>query len=207
MEITAVALHKCAIVHYGLRAVLEEKYDCNLLGAVSAGEAQMHMRSYACNIMFIELPEFTSSVASFTSSLPVICLSDSSKVDILQDAISLGASGYLLMSDEIDEYYIVLESALKGKLRARSEDVKRLINKLEENRRVSTEALSDLTSREVDVLELLVQGKDNKEIADELSIAYGTARNKVWQILSKTHQPNRTALALWAVENNIVDRE
>ena len=67
------------------------------------------------------------------------------------------------------------------------------------------EPVSDLTSRELDVLRLVAAGKPNKEIATELDISERTARTHVSRILRKLGLSSRTQAALWAVRQGLVD--
>ncbi len=60
-----------------------------------------------------------------------------------------------------------------------------------------------LTPREVQVLQLIVQGRSNKEIAKTLGISLDTVKEHVHNILSKTSQLDRTQAALWAVRHEI----
>jgi DNA-binding NarL/FixJ family response regulator len=67
--------------------------------------------------------------------------------------------------------------------------------------------VSELTSRELDVLRLVAAGKPNKEIAAELAISERTARTHVSRILRKLGLSSRTQAALWAVREGIVEVE
>jgi DNA-binding NarL/FixJ family response regulator len=65
--------------------------------------------------------------------------------------------------------------------------------------------ISDLTSRELDVLRLVAAGEPNKQIATELAISERTARTHVSRILSKLRLSSRTEAALWAVNEGLVE--
>lgn len=67
--------------------------------------------------------------------------------------------------------------------------------------------ISELTSRELDVVRLVASGKPNKEIAAELAISERTARTHVSRILRKLHLSSRTQAALWAVREGLVEVE
>jgi DNA-binding NarL/FixJ family response regulator len=69
------------------------------------------------------------------------------------------------------------------------------------------ERISELTSRELDVLRLVAAGKPNKQIAAELAISERTARTHVSRILRKLHLSSRTQAALWAVRKGLVEVE
>ena len=60
-----------------------------------------------------------------------------------------------------------------------------------------------LTARELDVVKLVAQGYDNKEIAGELYLAEGTVRNQISKILEKLELKDRTQLAVYAVKHGL----
>jgi DNA-binding NarL/FixJ family response regulator len=82
---------------------------------------------------------------------------------------------------------------------------RRLISPLREGRGI--EPISELTSRELDVLRLVAAGEPNKQIAAELGISERTARTHVSRILRKLHLSSRTQAALWAVGEGLVEVE
>ena len=61
----------------------------------------------------------------------------------------------------------------------------------------------DLTSRERDILDLIGDGLSNREIGDKLSLAEGTVKNHVSNILSKLHARSRTELAVRALKGTL----
>lgn len=58
------------------------------------------------------------------------------------------------------------------------------------------DSFAGLTERELDVLELVAEGLDNREIASRLFLSEGTVRNRISDILAKTNISNRTKLAV-----------
>ncbi len=63
-----------------------------------------------------------------------------------------------------------------------------------------------LTPREIEVLELMVKGETNKEIADSLCVAESTVKNHLRNILAKLHLRNRAQAAAYALREGLVDR-
>lgn len=63
----------------------------------------------------------------------------------------------------------------------------------------------DLTNREIEVLQLIVNGHSNEEIANKLFITVSTAKIRVHHILDKLAVKNRTTAAITAIKNNIVN--
>jgi len=65
----------------------------------------------------------------------------------------------------------------------------------------------DLTSRQLDVLRLIVKGRSNKEIAEELAITIVTVKLHVGQILTKLGASDRTQAAMTALQRGIIHSE
>ena len=68
---------------------------------------------------------------------------------------------------------------------------------------IASEEETGLTARELDVVKLVAQGYDNKEIAAELYLAEGTVRNQISKILEKLELKDRTQLAVYAVKHGL----
>jgi DNA-binding NarL/FixJ family response regulator len=68
------------------------------------------------------------------------------------------------------------------------------------------EIVDNLTSREIDILELVVEGMTNKEIASALNISENTVKIHLRNILDKLHLQNRIQAAVYAVRQGLVDK-
>ena len=107
----------------------------------------------------------------------------------IQQALSAGADGYLLKTDEI--------SGVAGKLRALIQGAGVLdIEVLKKLTEKENPALETLTNRERDIVRLVAQGLKNKEIAEQLFLSEGTVRNNIVTIMEKLQVSNRTQLGM-----------
>jgi len=114
----------------------------------------------------------------------------------IQQALSAGADGYLLKTDEIE--------TIAGKLRALMSDVGILdADVLKQLTRPVNPLMDSLSTRERDITRLVAQGLTNKEIANQLFLSEGTVRNKILMIMEKLDVNNRTQLgiAYYEMEN------
>jgi NarL family two-component system response regulator LiaR len=113
----------------------------------------------------------------------------------VRDAIQAGAIGYLLKADLVQ----AIRAAVQGQPTLYPEAQRHLM------RHVTTpptrSLVDDLTPRERDVLQLIVQGQSNKEIADSLRVTEGTVKGHVSAILFKLGVADRTQAALYAVKH------
>ena len=122
------------------------------------------------------------------------------------DSILAGANGYLLKDASMDEIVAAVRSTAAGE----SWISPRIAGRLVERLRATVAGLdvagrrAELTGREIEVLRLLAQGRDNGEIARSLHISPQTAKNHVSSILAKLELENRIQAAVFAVRAGLV---
>lgn len=110
-------------------------------------------------------------------------------------ALQSGAQGYLLKTMYCDEIIDAIRTVNEGRRYIPTPVAARLAERL---------ASSDLTGREIEVLELIVQGKSNKRIADVLAITEPTVKGHVSNILGKLGVDDRTQAATAAIQRGII---
>ncbi|MDR2115411.1 MAG: response regulator transcription factor [Planctomycetaceae bacterium] len=99
---------------------------------------------------------------------------------------------------KIIEYSVLLKSVTR---QCFLEEIRRIFFK---GKRYKSQKTNSLTSRETEILGLIVQGFRNKEIARSLDISLDTVKEHIKNILRKTSLSDRTQAALWAVRQEIV---
>jgi DNA-binding NarL/FixJ family response regulator len=126
--------------------------------------------------------------------------------DELFDAIRSGAKGYLLKSVPIHTLLKNLRTIQAGDAVLSPTMTGRVMEefaRLGDGRRHQHQRLSLLTPRETEVLQQIVRGSSNKEIAGELFMAENTVKRHVHNILEKLELPNRRAAAKWARQQGL----
>jgi DNA-binding NarL/FixJ family response regulator len=112
----------------------------------------------------------------------------------IQQALTAGAAGYLLKTDETELMASKLRTLMSGSGVLDSNVLKQLIRPI-------SPKIEQLSTRERDITRLVAQGLTNKEIASQLFLSEGTIRNKVLVIMDKLDVNNRTQLAVAYYEN------
>jgi DNA-binding NarL/FixJ family response regulator len=140
----------------------------------------------------------------------VIILTTYDSDDLIFDSICAGAQAYLLKDAEETEILDTSRTVSRGQSRLAPNVARKL---LDEFRRVRGAPRIDgcgqngtdepLTDRENDILQLIVAGKGNREIATQLGLAEGTVKNYVSRILEKLNARSRTELAIKALNRRI----
>ncbi|MFN7172079.1 MAG: response regulator [Fimbriimonadaceae bacterium] len=129
--------------------------------------------------------------------------------DTIFEAFRSGALGYILKTSTPSELMEAVRSAYIGEARITPSVAARLISdfrRIEEDEEIEETEMYELSDRELEILQLLAQGKRNKEIADELEIAEKTVKNHVSAILKALHVNSRTEAAMKAVKARLVQR-
>lgn len=139
-------------------------------------------------------------------SVNIIILTISDDETDIFEAIQSGARGYLIKNINEDQLISMIEGVAQGEasfsgiIAAKILQEFQKLNQKQEDKLSSSEKLTD---REKEVLELIVQGLSNKEIATTLNVTSGTIKNHVASILYKLHLKNRLEAAVYALHHRM----
>jgi DNA-binding NarL/FixJ family response regulator len=130
--------------------------------------------------------EATCELKKIFPDVKVLVLSMYKDRELLYQAISSGADGYVLKEDSDKELYSAIKKVRQGKIYISPRLTEGLTNDLTQTRRgIFKPAFEPLTKREMEVLRLIAQGKSSKEIANLLFISIRTAQNHRFKIMNK----------------------
>lgn len=206
-KIRAIIVDDHRILRDGIKALLNEMGNVELVGEAANGEELLPMLG-KCNVdlilMDINMPKMDGIEASrealkICPSLKIIILSMHDDIKYYDSIVQLGVDGFLLKESSYDELEKAIESVFDGRPYFSQE----LLLKLLKAKRNEPEIV--LTSRERDVLLLICQGLSTSEIAAKLFLSVSSIEKYRAELLLKTNSPNSTALAVYAIKNNLVD--
>ena len=144
----------------------------------------------------------TRRLQATVPGIRVLILTVSTEEEVVAEAIMAGACGYLLKDAGGDEILAAIAAAARGESALSPRIASVLIQRMREREPPSASDDGDrpaLTSREREVLSLVVEGRDNNEIAAELVISPETVKTHVSTILAKLNADNRVQAAVQAV--------
>jgi NarL family two-component system response regulator LiaR len=197
-----------AVVRHGLRAFLQLQEDIEVVGEAGGGAAVLAaVETGRPDIVLMDLvmPEGdgVEAIRALGASAPgvrVLVLSSFANDEHVFGAMQAGAAGYLLKDVSPDALADAIREVHRGRPALHPDVAARLM------RRVADPAgrVDQLTPREREVLQLVVEGYANKQIARRLGIAEKTVKTHVSSVLQKLDVPDRTAAAVRAIREGLV---
>ncbi|WP_019638408.1 response regulator [Paenibacillus fonticola] len=140
--------------------------------------------------------EATKEVLSRYPELKIVILTSFLEDDLVVQAIEAGAVSYVLKTVSAEELIYALQGAYRG-MPVMTGDVAQALTRGLRQRTVQGDS-SGMTEREKEVLLLIAEGKNNKDIAEELHISIKTVKTHVSNLLMKCELEDRTQLAIYA---------
>jgi DNA-binding NarL/FixJ family response regulator len=163
-------------------------------------------------VMDVNMPgmsgiEATRAILETSTPPAVLMLTVSDADNEVLDAVLAGASGYLLKDAKLPDIVSAIRAAAAGQSLIAPSVTGGLLERLRRHGPVDVEAEpeSDLSERELDVLQLLVAGLDNVAIGKQLHLSASTIKHHVSSILEKLCVENRIQAAVLAVRRGLVD--
>jgi len=160
-------------------------------------------------LMDISMPDGTGLQATRTiraelGNTAVVMLTASDEDEHLQEAVHLGAAGYLLKSLDAEELFDLIAGVARGEAAITRTMAARLLKGLAASHSEPVHAEDQLTEREIEVLRLVAQGVSNPDIAQQLFITVNTVKTHLRNILEKLQLENRTQAATYAVQKGLI---
>lgn len=193
-----------AVVRGGLRALLDAQDDLQVVGEASTGrEAIDETARLTPDVVLLDVRmpvmDGVSAATALAARVPVLMLTYSDEAEIITAAIRAGARGYLVHGEfTTDELVGAVRDVHAGGSVVSSRATSVLFDALRAAPSHQRRDSFDLTERECEVMELIVAGRSNREIADTLVVSYKTVKNHVNRIFTKLDVHSRTeAVAAW----------
>lgn len=200
------------VVRDGLVAILGTRPDFEVVGEAGNGrETVAQYEQLRPDVVFLdlEMPEMDGVAVLRTlrqqdANVKVIIFTAFDTDERIVEAVRAGAAGYLLKGSPREDVFRAVQVVNSGGSLLQPVVASKLIKQMSQSP-VQPELPEDLTPREQDVLKLLAQGLQNKEIATELIISERTVKFHVSSILSKLDAGNRTEAVTIAVQHGLVE--
>jgi len=206
-----------ALFRRGLEIVLAAEEDIQVVGEAGDGAEAVDKAADLLPdivLMDVRMPkrggiEACTSIKEVAPSAKIIMLTISDEEADLYDAIKAGASGYLLKEIPIEEVADAIRSVWAGQSRISPSMASKLLTEFAAMSKATDERpqmpAPKLTDREMEVLKLVAQGLNNRDIAKELFISENTVKNHIRNILEKLHLHSRMEAVVYAVREKMIE--
>ena len=211
-----------ALVRSGLHSILEMEPDLAVVGEAQDGHEALALAQETLPdivLMDIKMGDWdgvtaTRRIRSSVPSTRVIVLTNHDQDELVFSSIRAGASGYLLKEVTSVQLANAIRTVADGFSLIYPSIAARVLDEFGRLRTGplggaspadATEGYHDLTAREREVLQLIAQGRSNKEIASELRISERTVKTHVSNIFGKLELSDRTQVALYAHKRGLAD--
>jgi DNA-binding NarL/FixJ family response regulator len=198
----------------GLRNLLEEQGVVIVGEAATGAEAVKIVREIAPDVVVMDLNmpgmggvDATRHITSIAPLTRVVMLTISEDDTDVMDAILAGACGYLLKDSSIQDLMAGIRAASRGESLISPNIAAKVLQRVRATStqpEIANTIRAELSDREIEVLKLIANGKDNAVIAGELHISPKTVKNHISNILMKLQIDNRIQAAVYAVRSGIV---
>lgn len=201
------------LVRKGLRGVLATRPDWNVCGeAVTGREAVSKAKELKPDVVILDvsMPELngveaTREIVQSCPKTEVLVLTVHDSDSLIREVLDAGARGYILKSDATTKLVAAIESLLVRKPYFTSH-VHQIVLEgyLDGVKPLKGEPLRRLTSRETQILQLLAEGRSNKEVANILDISVKTVETHRTNIMRKLGVHSVVELVRYAIKNEII---
>jgi NarL family two-component system response regulator LiaR len=196
------------VVRSGLATFLRAYEDLELVGEAKNGLEALnlcHKKQPDVILMDLMMPEMdgiaaTRAILAEYPDVKIIAMTSFEDEELVQGVLAVGAISYLLKNVTSDELAKAIRDAASGRSTLSPEAARVLI----QSTRPSKQPLFDLTEREREVLNLVVQGSSNQQIADALVISLATVKAHISSILSKLQVSSRSEASAYAIKHKLV---
>ena len=204
-KITVLLVDDHALVRRGFRRMLDDDQTLEVVGEAGNGAEAITLAEKLrpqVIVMDCQMPDLNGLDATrkILQSLPntaILMLSMHSEDTLVRQALDAGARGYVLKNaNDLD-----LAKAIKGVAAGKSV----LDPQLQRTESLKGERVAALTSRELEILQHIVSGKSNKEIASELDLSVNTVSVHRANIMDRLGIHKTAELVVYAIRNGLVN--
>jgi len=212
---TAILADDHEMVRAGLRTMLQEAGRCDVVGESADGRSAVQQaRELAPDLIILDvmLPllngiEATRQIIAENPNARVIICSADHKHTLIEESLRAGASAFLLKSSACIELTIAIGAVLRGEVYLSPKAAEVVVDKYIRQLNQGTPALSQLSGREREVLQLLAEGNSNKQIGVRLDISVRTVEAHRTQVMEKLNIRSVAELTKYAIREGITTLE
>lgn len=200
-----------SLVREGLKQILELEEDFEVVGQAANGiETLEKIKDLHPDVLLLDINmpimggiPTLRKIKEENIQVKVVILTIHEGREYLMETLELGALGYVLKDSDSASLSKAIRDAYSGVSYIQPKLAAELVREFNNAKLHKNNAENELTRREYEVLSLIADGMNNKDIADKLFISEKTVKNHVSSIFKKINVNDRTKAAIYAYKNNI----
>ncbi|MCF6459819.1 response regulator [Clostridium sp. Cult3] len=213
-NITVMIADDHVLMSEGIKQILELETDIDVIAqAVDGEEAIERAIKYSPDVILLDInmPKMNGidvlrRFKDLGVKSNVIMLTIHEDREYLRETLKIGANGYVLKDSDADSLIKAIRDVNEGKTYIQPSIASLLLNDINnanKEKNKDFQKIESLTKREYEVLTLIAEGLNNKDIAEKLYISEKTVKNHVSSIFKKIEVNDRIQAAIFAFKNNI----
>lgn len=203
------------VVREGLKLIFETEDNYEVVGEAEDGYKVISLvQQLKPDIILLDLNmpkmsgiEVVKALNEIKCLVPVIILTTYNDGQLIKEALSLGAKGYLLKDTTRGELIRTVESALRGELLLQPEISKSIFSPKNEQNQKNNLYSNSITERELFILQAIARGCTSKEIAFDMGISERTVKAHLTNIYGKLNVDSRSRAVAVAIDKGIIHIE
>lgn len=198
-----------AILRNGLKLILDQMDEFEVVGCASNGiEAVALAKEHKPDVVLMDICmdggdgiEATRQIKHYSKDIKVLCLTTFDDMQFIIDLIAAGVDGYILKAMPDDELVAAIKNVYNG-MAVFDQRIKQNLQQYA----FTQELAQRFTPRESGIIRLIVQGKTNKQIAQEIGLKEGTVKNVITVIFDKAGVADRAQLSEFVNQNGLLEK-
>ena len=212
-RITVLLAEDHQIVREGFRSLLAHERDIEVVGEAETGRQAVQLTRKLCPavvVMDIAMPllnglEATRQIRKAVPDTKVLILSAHSDDSYVEQVTQFGAAGFLLKQTSSHDLATAIREVQKGNTFFSPSISKRVKDRRQKSLDRGEKGGNRLSSREVEVLQLIAEGKPNKQVAAELGVSFKTVDKHRQHLMSKLDIHDVAGLTRYAIAEGIIE--
>ncbi len=197
-----------------LKKLIEEQHDIEVVGEANNGKQALEMLAEGIEpdivLMDINMPEMDGEEATrkildqYSDKIDVLMLTNYKDGHIIANMLEIGAVGYVVKDESAKELITAIRAIFDGQIYY-GEIVKNIVMEyMTQKGRFPQHSIQEITAKEKEVLQMIVDGYINKEIADKLNVTNGTIDKHRKKLMTKLNARNSAEIVREAIRHNLV---
>lgn len=204
-----------ALVRAGIRALLEKLPDIEVVGEANNGRQVLELlKTTSPNLILLDISmtemgglEALPKILKDFPAIKVLILSGHANEEYVLRALRCGAAGYMLKDAAAEELELAIKAVIQGKTYLSPSVSRTVVDSYLQRAVGETGPVEQLTARQREVLQLIAEGKNTKEIAGMLEVSVKTVEAHRLQLMARLNIHDVPGLVRYAIRTGLVSLE